>query len=382
MFEITLERKLSIECYKIIATLLVHSKKRYPVPVLMHADDNDGKTTVQSCTKELFQKFQNVCPKILDKCVEYELMEKDEDDYILTDKGRDAIKEDKVYTPEDRIWKIHYTDDSLIKMQYKILKYEPDKDNVEYEEDSRSGKRRFKQDQARIRELPNDIMNLNNEQRFKPIFGNKEYFQIKMMESEGKKIKTEIEDITISWTISKDSSNLKLNDISISLPDDLDHRAIWESLIEKAIVRDDYNDEYDAIDLDDFNDRHDPIDLDNLKEDKLLIRYDGATKKEIINMERILMIDGYVDKYGEFGETKIKIPLYPQHSDDAKKWANHLLINEIQNYQTKNRYDELTEKIKKKFPDFSDITLMRREDIPKDKLSRKWYIQAMEDWKL
>lgn len=349
--KITLKRNIDVDCFRIRADLLMHSEMNHIIPVLVHANEHNGIATAESLTDSLFPKFNLISEKILEICVEYELMDElSEKQYSVTEKGERAIKDRMVFAPKDGTWDIYHTTDDLIDTKYQILEIKSAEDRVVY------GGGKFDQNQPALEDLSYDIEKLKGHEIVTTL-GTKARFIIKNIDQYQKRVSTRT--AVLSWSISENESHLSVDghhmkDISVK------YRTIWKELLERADIGDAKWD---------------------WKHDRLLVKYDDVSPTDRIHMKQTVTIDGYTDDYGDFESQDMSLPIYPRYKRDAQKWAEYLTVTGINDYQTQKRYQKLTTNVQRKFSGF-DVVIPERSAISKKDMPRRWYVQAMEDWGL
>lgn len=350
--KVTLERDVSVTRYKVRAELLVHTKMDHIMPVLAHAREHDGIATVQSLTDELFIGFRIISEKILDVCAEYRLMKHQpkKNRYVMTKHGERALDEKMAFVPQTGTWEMHYAPDPLIGAEYSILELDPKKDIVSF---ANGG---LDYEQPKLDDLPYDIRGLVDKE-LATTFGTRTRFIIKDIYPHQKELSTVKRRLYLS--ISEDEAALSVDDTHMPTRK-IKHKQLWRNLLERA---------------------KDGGMTWNDKRGRFLVEYEDISNEERTYMERY--VNFYISHY-DYGDLKaknVRLPIYPKTKADAQKWAVFLLVNGMTDYQTAKRYQRLTSRIRKRFPDF-DVVMPKRTDIPAEALNRRWYVQAPEDWNL
>ena len=325
MTVLNLEKIINVKCYLIHAEISRYTEIAYITPILLHIQEQQGKsTTVDVLANTLFKKSKIISQRLLDKCEEYKLVSKnDNQKYYLTKEGRITIDKKKFFKTEKGMWKIHHTVDSLIPEDHRILK-------IEHMTSYELRKKRYHissyniTDELRSLQHFEPIMlsNLNND----PIS-----FHINNILSD-KIIKIDLDDemkkFKVDLKIDKNESWILLGKEKLSCNNNI----TYDSVIEKTI-----DDEYYYYTWD-------------KEHQHLLVEYsNNMDPEECITMRKTLTLKPKFDDYGQFESIEHAVNICPKDEYNAQKWANRMFKEKILEHVKKNR-KQWEKPIKDKFP--------------------------------
>lgn len=428
---VDLERILKLECYKIQADVSIFERTDYVMAVLIHADEQDGATTAESLSSNLFPKYGAIGRKLLEFCKNEGLMDEVDQQYRLTEDGRDAIKHGRTPVPYDGVWKIHLAVDSLVPLEYSLLSIERDEDL------ERGYDRKPVDDQLEPIKLEAKVKALEG-RLLQPSFGKAiNAVRIDKIWAYGKKLKPDL-GVQACWKIEKDESKLilsaspkdekaeslenafkllgiekkapiiKINNkiIKMMLKYDPSNKNNLSRIKKIEDATEQIRSNYDVIReehrLGSANEKsisppsgitHDEIwemisKRFHYKWDPkrrcLLAKYNSVKPNERLDMKvRLKAVNLDIEKLGKFRTREMNAPIYPTTDNDAKKWATDQLCKKMESeYMTRERYQKLTRLVAERFPDFKIEFQKRISHVPSEKTSLFWHIQAMEDWNL
>lgn len=439
---ISLSRKVPVTCHKIHAEVAVFSETDYALAVLMYVDEEGGRATPRSMSKDLLADSDTISKRLLDFCSNQGLVERSGDRYRLTDEGRDAIRHGRTPVTKRQMWKIHLADDPLIRTPYRLLKIEEERHDVEWASQP-NGKKAPIGDQPRPERLGPGILDLAGT-KFLPSFGDTSPVKIKETKMFGKEVEPDLE-AHVHWDLGEDGSRAWLSAGSaartgggddygkkhfdvLGLPmsatmKEVNERALEEiyRLMEKDGGKDTGNQKIERIrdaaksirdSYDHIQDRHgtsphetrmlpvpdgNPYKIARQKlEDatgyewdgergRFLVRYADARPEWVESMtaeldETEITIDGS----GSFQMAGTTIPIYPATPDDARRWARDMAEREMGSaYVTGKRHHAIMDGILERFQGHGDVLNRERSAyVPAERTRLYWNIQAMEDWDL
>ena len=425
MNDLVLEQKLDLKCWIILADLYIYSQVDYILAILTHAKENNT-ITAKSLADNLFAKHLTISKKLLEICKEDGLLENSSNsmDYILTGKGSKAVEYGLVPQHEKSTWQIYHTSNPLVPDKYKIQKINRHDDKPE-DGNFSSWPPDVKLDEN-IKKLENtDIL---------PTFGDNTYpIHINEIMESGRPLSSTM-DVKLQWRINENGSKLyliKLGDNNLK-----DNRRLVAKSFNRLGVKEtnslkEIEKKFRSLVLskknsekkkeltkdietirkhyDHFQELHRPSnnkislqlpesipEYDNVwriilseidgewdeERHKLLVPFNYLDPAELNTMKRKLSDLISIENFGSFNLKDTSVDIYPSTRYDAEEWAEHSLKQSMTSYQTRKKFADISDKIRKKFPDYDVKIQDRIYYVPDEKTPLFWYIQAMEDWDL
>ena len=349
--KLILEAEVPVECHVMQAGISRASRASYVLPILIHVQELSGKATPESLANELFAGLRPLSQKLLDICYDSKLVDIRHQRYALTEEGRSAIDNERIFVSKEKMWKIYYSPLRIIPDTCSILKLEDGRREARFRKEDPA---KPEQPKKHIIELTQKIMTTS--------FGEKQDFRINDITGLAKTVKSDMR-ATLCLEINRKGSILSLSSAGEGAPlegPDITYREAWDQLLEeKGIGGWDY------------------------ENDRLQISYDDTKPEERSRMKTVLNFEPRM-LGTEFNPLQKTVSIYPGNQYDARRWADDLFMDKVRDYVTREEYQKITEEIKAQFPDFEVSFKGRAEYIAETERGspKFWYMQAAEDWKL
>ena len=371
---IVLRRSMDIETWHILATVAKAQQRNEMMPLLKYLGEfSEG--TIKGISEHLFfeQKARAVVVKRLLTILNlYGLVDADEDKktHKLTDAGKRALEQKRMFMPEDGTWEISVSNDPLLPHQ--VLEVEPFKKEPDaYSEVIGDKKEELKHRREKMAPIPRWFIKFLDKELIPHTGG--EDIRIDTIKKKGEKIKAKLS-FLIDWHVNANSVEIiggKKIVTSLKGPG-LSVAEVWKILLEND------ND----LNADDWNEAKEKMavafeDADSSAR-KLMQREFKFVQPEIYNNE--------VD-FGEFDDIVVKsVAICARTQEDAQKWARWRLDNSITGFASEKSYSLWKAKAKEPFKEFS-IDLPTRDESARALIGKKlsandWYLVAAADWQL
>lgn len=360
METINLKRKVEIEKFRGILDIGRHQKKDSYIAILKLAEENGGKVEAKDIINKFFkERPEHLGERLIYRCFIYGLLTKDGN---LTEEGKIAIEENKIFLKENGAYNFWTSRDPLIPQIFLDIK---EIDVFKMKEDSKHNEPI--QLPIWIKELENKRINLFNKKN--------EVIKIYEFRDLIKEMENDL-DITIHYILSpsnkiEDNKLIITGDLkkNLSILPNYSYEDIWLSLLGSESDRwDNKNKTFLCF----FNE----IDAKS--------RFTFKISKSFKNPEILDL--------GKFDDLNVNnVPVKPINKEEANKWALWLLEEKINDYLDIEEYKKLCLEIKsmKEFENF-DINLPSQEDIAEnflyinekgetEYLNKYWFIKTPMD---
>ena len=370
---IVLSRSMDIETWNILGTVAEAQQRNEMMPLLKYLDEfTQG--TIEDISEHLFfeQKARAVVVKRLLTILKlYELVDADEGKktYELTEAGRQALEQKRMFVPEDGAWEISASDDPLLPHQ--VLKLTSFKEPDALSETNPGNRDKLNDRHNNMVRIPSWFAEFQGKELIPHTGG--EDIRIDAIKKKGEKVKAKLS-FLIDWHVNANSVEIiggKKIVTSLKGPG-LSVAEVWKILLENDndLNADDWNEakEKMAVAFEDANS----------SARKLMQREFKFVQPEIYNNE--------VD-FGEFDDIVVKsVAICARTQEDAQKWARWRLDNSITGFASEKSYSLWKAKAKEPFQEFS-IDLPTRDEaaralIGKQLSAADWYLVAASDWRL
>ncbi|MEN8217620.1 MAG: hypothetical protein ABFS56_14875 [Pseudomonadota bacterium] len=111
--KLVFQRSLNIQRYRILAEVARTQKRDELQAVLLLAQERGHVSAKMVADKLLGNRPETVGKRLIQICVTHKLLVEQQSNYILTEMGQTALKEEKIFIPERGTWEIWVTDDPL-----------------------------------------------------------------------------------------------------------------------------------------------------------------------------------------------------------------------------------------------------------------------------
>lgn len=193
--DLVLKRKLIMRKFVIIAETARFKDREDIISVLKLANEKGGKVTPkQICDELLGGNPVIVGERIIHRCSELELLDGDGE---LTQRGMNALTENKIPEPERAIYSVWYADDSIIPDNEKLLQIEQSRLS--------SGDELFgenSEENKKLIDLPKIL--IENPEKFENLKLRGEKAKVLKIEIRGKEVKIPFkENVYVEWEVSQ-----------------------------------------------------------------------------------------------------------------------------------------------------------------------------------
>lgn len=114
--DLILKRSVDVNCWRVKATIARPEKRAEFIPLLMRVDEVQ-KCTARDIAEHLFGERharKTICERLLDVAEQLQLVTRGLSKYSLTEMGKEAIKTEEVFIPEEGVWDIYFSYDPLV----------------------------------------------------------------------------------------------------------------------------------------------------------------------------------------------------------------------------------------------------------------------------
>ena len=204
--KLILEAEVPVECHVMQADISRASRVSYLLPILIHVQELSGKATPESLANELFAGSRPLSQKLLDICHNSRLVDIHHQRYALTEEGRSAIDNERIFVSMEKMWKIYYSPLRIIPDTHGILKLEDGRSEAGFRKGDPA---KPEQPKKHIIELTQKIMATS--------FGEKQHFRINGITGLAKTVKSDMR-VTLCLKISRKGSMLSLSSAGEDAP--------------------------------------------------------------------------------------------------------------------------------------------------------------------
>ncbi|EOX3898579.1 hypothetical protein ACOGST_002630 [Vibrio alginolyticus] len=365
--DLILEREIQLETWVVSATISKAEKR--PEYDLILKCIRDGVCTEEQVAQHLLfddRARLGIAQRMLNRAIDLNLAFKKRGKYALTDEGYEAIKEQRIFVPEEGVWKITFSNDPLL--PFPIMAIEKHAEPKAMDEALRRNKHETDKRIANFKKIPHWIKNRVQDEVGQPCTGG-EIIHIGEIKLKGETVDSPFK-LSVKWNVTKQSLTLYKDSKEVSkfkAPNrDLDE--VWYELLLGGRKIDSW--------------RNDTAEFEEYFDDVP----DSSKSTMRINIE---FPRPSLNGLNRFNSVIAKgVRLRPKTEVCAQRWSEWLLLSYIDNYATVEKYEKWLEKAKMPFKDF-EINLPSRDELansvildPKARSKRDWHIVAAADWGL
>ncbi|MBA0169930.1 MULTISPECIES: hypothetical protein [Pectobacterium] len=374
--EFILRRNINVFCWNVKATISKEAKRDDLMPVLKRAKENDGTYGRDIADHLLGEEIgrEIVGIRLLTICESLNLLEnrggKNRPRYFLTEEGEKALYSRYVMVPEEGTWTIWASDDSLLK--YPILYVEPFREGSASDEVRGNKSKDSKARKDRFENIPHWLSNACSITKMPAAIGN-EPIRLDHIDTKIERIADNAR-LSLEWR--PEINSLKLNgsikEISVnSTPKapEISFSDVWQELLENEQLWHQWQE----------------------AKGRLLVSFDLTDNTERSLLQRRLdFVKPGIQKFGNFEQIHRKVALFPQNQEDAQRWAEWKLKDQIHTYATEAEFAKWCQQALMLFEEYSNvIELPTRYELATDawqnRYDRKntstiWHMMAVEDW--
>ena len=369
---LVLTRKVKVEKYEVLMEIGRQQRMEELHAVLMLAKQKGDKVTAANiCDELLLGKPESVGKAIIDRCCYFDLLEHNG---ALTSQGDEALRTQKIFVPEKARYMIWYTEDPLISQR--LLHLEAVKEPSAHDELYAMNKKNMESKEAEkeVSENVTEKLGFLKRKTFDLMGSTGGRTTILKLSENGitRKLVPE-DDLRVTLRI-----NIILKTLHLSLEGKFNYILMPPSInFEKAWI--------DALGPQAKFWKKSRI------PPALNVSFKGLNENELSSFRKtVQLVKPKVDPYESFDDTSVDaVPIIPASLEDAAQWAKRLLKNSISTYLNSEKYQELVNSCKSKFPDFENLELPTREELVHE-MSKEmtsddrlpphyWYLQAPID---
>lgn len=374
--EFILRRNINVSCWNVKATISKEAKRDDLMPVLKRAQENDG-TYGRDIAKHLLGEEigrEIVGIRLLTICESLNLLEnrggRNQPRYFLTEEGERALYSRYVMVPEEGTWTIWASDDPLLK--HPILYVEPFREGSASDEVWGNKSKDSKARKDRFENIPHWLRDACSITQMPAAIGN-EPIRLDHIDTKIERIADNAR-LALEWR--PEINSLKLNGSIKKIPVNSSPQApevsfsdVWQELLENEQLWHQWQEAKGRLRV--------SFDLTNSTERSLLQR-------------RLDFVKPGIEKFGNFEQIHRKVALFPQSQEDAQRWAEWKLKDQIHTYATEAEFAKWRQQALGLFEEYSNaIELPTRYELATDawqnRYDRKntstiWHMMAVEDW--
>ena len=376
-----LRRRIDVSCWNVKATISKATiskatKRNDLLPVLKRAQENNG-TNGRDIAKHLLGEGvgrETVGVRLLIICESLGLLanqgERYHASYCLTEEGMKALESGNVMVPEEGTWTIWASNDPLL--NYPVLRVEPYKESSAFDEVYGDKKRETKDRNSNFENTKRWLRDACSKVDMPAAIGN-ELIRLDHIDTKVEPIDSNAQ-LTLEWIPKANylEINGSIHGSSVratpKAPETLFNKVWWELLENECLIRQ----------------------WEELRE-CLLVSFDSTKGTERSLMERQLeFAKPRLYQFGNFEPTCQTVAIFPQSQEDAQKWAEWKLQNQINTYATELVFPTWREEALRPFDEYSDnIELPTRDELAFDiwekrddtqNVSTVWHLMAAKDW--
>ena len=366
--ELKLNRKLNLEKYYIVGEIGFKETREEIISYLLVAKQYNNYMSAENIGRDLLNDNNPAIGKrIINLCQYLGLINEDQ---YLTTTGLEAIDNKAVLIPEEGVYEIIITTDPLYPETLIDLKRSENKD--------------FYAELKEIKNQYNEKKKESNDSKIKSLNLKKEVpFYVKRLV--GKIINLQDKQIKI-YNIQPYCQEIRPSNkeelfLTLSLSEYKDYELIFSGLIKNTKILN-LNKNFNNLFKELLNSEAKNWIVRN-NQYKFHVKYENLSEKELNTFYKDLWLkEPSLENYGSFRSTNIEnIPITPQTDQDAQKWVEFLVWNDITDYITEEKYISIWQKHIQLFTGFY-IYRISNEDLFKSRLkdgnnkpNQFWYIQ-------
>lgn len=376
--EIKLQRPLKIHRFRVKGTIAKAEKRPEIHSILLMAQNQHGFVSARDVSNDLLGgRPETVGKRLLNLCVDYELLKFDKGNYVLTPKGTSAINQQQIFVPEQGIWELWVTNDALLPTA--LLKIEPFK-----EPSARNEKQNAKARNENIKTLPQWLhQRLINDSSLSPLVATGQEYRFIELAEKAEFVANVNADVKITW-ITPESAQTSLQFEGTVDGKKLDYRyqtlpklafsEIWQQMLRQQgwWLQNNQSAEYW-----------------DFAQQTLRIPYKGLSETEQSTfLKDYKLSKPVISGFDDFDDTLIEnIPIMPKDENAAGSWGFWLLDQKINNYMLSGQLEKQQQNISalKQFAEF-DLIFPEQQELAQELRNSNpkayWHLQAPLDWQL
>ena len=330
--EIMVAKAIPLKC-RVVDAKVSTAMYRYFHPVLLHvaAAGSDG-TTPKSLSEDLFFGMESISLRLLEICTDEKMVTRVGERYVISKRGMESIKDGKALVRATRrMWKIHHTECEIVPATNRVLMLD---------EGSREADRRGREDNSTTY-LSDEMSELAGKVLTPVLGGNTDPIRIEEFNSEYEKaVRTNVR-VQMRLRLAEDEIGLDLDAYD-------GEKRIGTASIKSEKTWGDMVEEF----LDGGEGYRNSGSWDKEKR-RLEVQFDDTSSEERASMKRTLEF-GRPEAYGcRFnGGVRIRVDIYPEDGDEAKKWAKWLVGRRIGERVGSDGYKKIKGEVAGLFPKF------------------------------
>jgi len=370
--ELVFQRRLNIQCYRILAEVARTQKRDELHAVLLLAQERRHVSAKMVADELLGNRPETVGKRLIQICIRHNLLvEQEHNNYILTEMGKTALEKEKIFIPERGTWEIWVTDDPL--WASALIQIKPFNEPPAFKETGRDKKTELEERGKNMQNLPKWLVEKLQGQIITPLADRKADYRFDELAKKGEKVVTPDANITATLTIPQfcETSDLrftgKLVDKQYHYQEQhtMTFELAWHQILEQQSWLTRWRTQQEVLD----------------------VSYQDLSEQERAHFLKNYPIQTpYLTDLDKFDDTIIdNVPIAPATQPDANHWAHWLLERDTNRYALKGDFETMQNQVTKYFPDYeitfpdqSEFAQQLRQTNPR----AYWYLQAPLDWQI
>ncbi len=363
--ELVFQRTLNIQRYRIIAEVARTQKRDELQAVLLLAQEQRHVSAKMVADELLGNRPETVGKRLIQICVTHNLLKvEQQSNYVLTETGQTALKEEKIFIPERGTWEIWVTDDPL--WASALIQIKPF--NETQARNEIKNQKELKERCEDMQNIPKWLVEKLQGQIITPLADdrNAEY-RFDELAEKGELVVTPDANITATLSIG-DTSDLLFTgkvvkkECRYQEQHPMTFQSAWHQILQQQNWLTRWRTQQQVLD----------------------VSYQDLSEQERASFHKDYPISKpYLTDLDRFDDTTINnVPIAPATQQDANHWAHWLLERDTNRYVLKGDFETMQNKVTEFFPDY-EITFPEQRHFAQQLRPRAyWYLQAPLDWQI
>lgn len=362
---------MQVECW-IVQGEISFAKKRPELLPLLMAVKEFGVASINDISRHLLfaeTGRRKVAERWLNIAKIYGLVSQNEEKpvkFSLTEYGEDVLETEKVFVPQQGLWKIWYSNDPLL--SFPILKIESAEIEKSYDVIKSKKDRKDNVQPDTIEGIPNVLAGYFNRKTSGTALLSKDEIKLETVELKGEKNKPGL-NLQLQWDVAQQTVSItganKVTTTGPSLPEE----HLWKAYLKNTPTG---SGRYLIENLD-------------TEDGVLKFDFESCESKDIISSQKSIEFPKISwEQFGAFNPITVRnVPIKPTDADDAQKWFDLRIQESINTFCTESVFENLINSAKKGLEEYSPLKPERRDLALKgwqQENKNRWYLMATEDW--
>lgn len=366
-----LSRNMQVECWVVQGEISFAKKRPELLPLLMAVEEFSVASINDISRHLLFAETgrRKVAERWLMIAYRYglvSLVEEKPAKYTLTEYGEDVLDTEKVFVPQQGLWKIWYSSDPLL--SFPILKIESTEveksyDIIKSKKDNReSGQRDI------IEEIPNALKEYFNEKIAGTTLLSKNEIKLETVEPKGEISKSGL-NLQLQWDVAQQTVAITGANKVTSTGPNVPEENLWEAYLKNTPTES----------------SRPLVEYLDIKDGILKFDFESCESKDIISSQKSIDFPKISwEQFGTFNPFTVRnVPIKPIDNADAQKWFDLRLEESVNSFCTKSTFEKLLDSASLGLEQFAVIKPQRSKlasETWKQGSKNRWYLMATEDW--